>query len=214
MLSSLAPPQVVFSGEVRDLVEWATRTGLPLPTSAEALGTNYAKAHRSFLAMKNSLVQQHGWVDASTYDPRLLFSIECDPPHRSSLGVPRSPRMTLSLPTNASSFFTPERRVQWQMVFHSATFPAMRHSVPTIGNMLHLLQCLLPGMLVIVKVEDVEGQGVFTTTRGLPPPEWIDTHRQLLCDIFGVSHYRRLFRAASDSRIAFKVERSQRPLEE
>jgi len=214
MLSSQAPPQVVFSGEVRDLVEWAERTNLPLPTSAEALGTNYARAHRSFLAMKNHLIQHYGWNDSSIADPRLLFSIECDPPHRSSSGMPRSPRMNLSLPTNASSFFSPERRVQWQMVFHSATFPTMRHSVPPIANILHLLQCLLPGMLVIVKVEDVQGQGVYTTSRGLPPAEWVDTHRQLLCDIFGTSHYRRLFRAASDSRIAFKVERGSPPSDE
>ena len=92
------------------------------------------------------------------------------------------------------------------MVFHSAAFPAMRHKVPAIADLLHLLQCLLTGMLVLVKEEQVAGEGLYRTIRALPPPDWVSAHEQQLTDIFGSSQYRQLFRAANDNRIAFKLE--------
>ena len=53
------PAQVVFSSDVANLDEWANRTGLPLPTSAEALGTNYSKATKWFLDYKWVLVRSN-----------------------------------------------------------------------------------------------------------------------------------------------------------
>ena len=61
-------------------------------------------------------------------------------------------------------------------------------------------------MLVLVKEEEVPGEGVWKTTRGLPPPEWIGANEAILLQIFGASHYRKLFRAANDKRLAFKVQ--------
>ncbi|THH06766.1 hypothetical protein EW145_g3861 [Phellinidium pouzarii] len=183
--------------------EWATRTGIPL-TSAEALGTLYARAHAWLLALKNQLIRTHGWHEKPV-DPRMLFSIECTPPFRSSGGLPRTPPFNLQLPLHASTFFSPERRIQWEMVFHSALFPAMRHTCQPVGDILHLLQCLLTGMIVLIKEEEVPGEGVWRTTRGLPPPEWISANEVTLLQIFGSSHYRKLFRAANDKRFAFKV---------
>ena len=115
--------------------------------------------------------------------------------------------MRLQIPVNASSFFSRERRVQWEMVFHSALFPGLRHTVPAVADLLHLLQCLLTGMVVLVK-EEQETQGVYRTIRGLPPVEWVASHEAALVDIFGASHYRQLFRAAGDTRVAFKLERA------
>lgn len=198
------PPQLYFSPSVRQMDEWASRTGIPL-TSAEALGTLYARAHGWLLTLKSQLIHGHGWRDKSN-DPRMLFSIECVPPFRSSGGLPRTPTFNLQLPLHASTFFSPERRIQWEMVFHSALFPAMRHTCQPVGDILHLLQCLLTGMLVLVKEEQVPGEGVWRTTRGLPPPEWISANEAMLLQIFGSSHYRRLFRASNDKRLAFKVD--------
>lgn len=199
-----APPQLVFSNDVAHMDEWAKRTGIPL-TTADALGTNYARARRWMMSIKLQLVQTHGWSDITPMDPRLLFDIECPSPFRSSRGLPRSPNMRLQVPANASSFFSRERRVQWEMVFHSALFPAMRHNVPAIGDLLHLLQCLLTGLIVLVK-EEPAGEGMDRTIRALPPASWVSAHESQLTEIFGASHYRQLFRAASDSRVAFKLE--------
>ncbi|KZT26228.1 hypothetical protein NEOLEDRAFT_1132252 [Neolentinus lepideus HHB14362 ss-1] len=204
MAASAPPPQLVFSSDVRNMDEWANRTGIPL-TTADALGTNYARARRWLLSLKAQLIQK-GWRDVTPADPRMLFTIELPTPYRSSSGLPRSPNMRLQLPVNASSFFTPDRRVQWQMVFHSALFPAMRHTVTPIGDILHLLQCLLTGMLVLVKEEETPGEGLYRTIRALPPAEWVSSHEAVLTEVFGSSHYRQLFKAASDHRIAFKLE--------
>ena len=116
--------------------------------------------------------------------------------------------MKIMLPCDASTFFSPARKVQWEMVFHSALFPGLRHKVPAIADLLHLLQCLLTGMVVLIKEEQVPGEGVYRTIRGLPPAEWVTSHEAALVDIFGPSHYRQLFRAASDNRVAFKLERA------
>ncbi|KAI0831212.1 hypothetical protein BC628DRAFT_1312167 [Trametes gibbosa] len=201
------PPQLFFSNEIATMDDWAKRTGIPL-TTAEALGTNYARARRWLLSIRTQLVQEHGWRDVTPLASRLLFDIECPTPYRSSGGLPRSPNMRLQIPLNASSFFSRERRVQWEMVFHSALFPGLRHTVPAVADLLHLLQCLLTGMIVLIKEEQVPGEGVYRTIRGLPPVEWVTSHEAALVDIFGSSHYRQLFRAASDTRVAFKLERA------
>ncbi|KAF8582677.1 hypothetical protein K439DRAFT_1391479 [Ramaria rubella] len=187
---------VEFSTDVKQLDEWSRRVGVAL--SVESLGAPYARAHRHLLAMKHALVAHHGFRDCPPSDPRVLFTVQCQPPHRSSAGVPRSPTIKLELPIHASSFFSPERRVQWQMVFHSAMWPSLRHSVQPVGDMLHLLQCLMPGLLLVVHIEDG-----WRTARGLPPADWININQQLLVDILGQSHFRRLNRAASDPKLAF-----------
>lgn len=199
-----SPPQIFFSPNVEYMDEWARQTGIPL-TSAEALGTLYARAHPWLRELKNNLVRNHGWKEKAP-DSRMLFSIECTPPFRSSGGLPRTPPFNLMLPLHASTFFSPERRIQWEMVFHSALFPAMRHSCQPVGDILHLLQCLLTGMLVLVKEEEEPGKGVWKTSRGLPPPDWISANETLLLQIFGPSHYRKLFRAAADKRLAFMLQ--------
>ena len=198
------PPQIVFSANVKEMDEWSKRTGIPL-TSADALGTLYARAHPWLLALKDVLVREYGWREKPV-DSRILFLIECTPPFRSSGGIPRVPQFNLQLPQHASTFFSPERRIQWEMVFHSAMFATMRHTCQPIADILHLLQCLLTGMFVLVKEEDVPGEGCWTTTRGLPPPEWISANESMLLQIFGTTHFRKLFRAATDKRLAFKVQ--------
>lgn len=203
---STAPPQLFFSNEVAAMDEWSRRTGIPL-TTADALGTSFARARRWMLSIRAKLVAEHGWQDVKPLDPRLLFDIELPTPYRSARGLPRSPNMRLQIPANASSFFSRERRVQWEMVFHSALFPGLRHTVPEVGDLLHLLQCLLTGMVVLIKEEQMAGGVVERTIRGLPPAEWVTSHQGVLTDILGPSHFKALFRAASDQRVAFKLER-------
>lgn len=206
---SSGPPQVSFSADVRLLSFWADRTGLLLPASAEALGTPYARAHRWLLALKNALVAQHAWREAAQgADGRMLFAIEMQ--QRTSSGVPRSPPLTLMLPKHPSSFFSPDRKLQWQMTFHATTFFTLRHSCPPIQDILYLLQCLIPGMLVIAKVEDIPREAVYTTSRALPPADWVSAHQDMLVDIFGAQHFRQIFRAASNDRMAYHVDTQRR----
>jgi len=197
-------PQVHFSSDVQNMDSWAKRTGIPL-TTADALGTTYARAHKMLLSLKTQLVQQHGWMDVSSSNSRMLFTIEAPSPWRSSSGVPLSPKLKLELPSNASSFFSPERRVQWQMVFHSDVFATQRVIVSQIADILNLLQCLLTGVLTLVHEESLP-DGVYKTTRGLPSVQWINANQAALVEIFGRSHFKQLWKACNDRAASFKVD--------
>jgi hypothetical protein len=184
---------------------WSQQTGIPL-TTADNLGRTYTRAHRMLADIRAVLVSKHGWTQASPADSRMLIDIVCESPIRSATGAPRTPPMRLQVPQQASSFFTPDRLLQWQMVFHSVTFPALRNSVPPIADLLHLLQCLLTGMLLLVKEETVPGEGVYKTFRALPRADWIHANQARLTEIFGSTQYKLLYKAASNNETAFKVE--------
>ncbi|KAG6832391.1 hypothetical protein H0H92_002659 [Tricholoma furcatifolium] len=201
---SSSRPEVLFSSDVRNMDDWARRTRIPL-TTADALGATYARAHRWFNALKLQLIRDHNWTDASTNDPRLLFCLETNSIWRSSQGLPAGPKLRLQLPVHASSFFSPERRVQWQMVFHSDIFESVRKICPPVKDILSLIQCLLTGV-VTVQFDEPFAQGTYRTTRGLPSAAWISDNEAALIDVFGHQHYRALARACRDTQSAFKLE--------
>ncbi|KAF9246546.1 hypothetical protein BU15DRAFT_39570 [Melanogaster broomeanus] len=196
--------QVYFSSDVRNMDNWARRTSIPL-TTAEALGTTYARAHKWLLSLKAQLIQQHGWEESEPADSRMLFSIEAPSPWRSPSGLPLSPKLKLQLPMHASSFFSPERRVQWQMVFHSDVFATQRLIVQPISDILNLVQCLLTGLVTLVYEEQLP-QGCYTTTRGLPSVQWINANQTALLEVFGHSHFKQLWKASNDRTTSFKVD--------
>ncbi|KAK7054922.1 hypothetical protein VNI00_003385 [Paramarasmius palmivorus] len=205
-MSAPAKPraEVVFSSDVRNMDDWARRTKIPL-TTAEALGATYARAHRWLQDLRRQLIHNHQWRDSSPADSRMLFSLETSSIWRSSVGLPAGPNLRLQLPVHASSFFSPERRVQWQMVFHSDIFESVRKICPPINDILSLIQCLLTGLVTLVFEENLP-QGVYRTTRALPPVSWVTANEAKLIEIFGSTHYRALRKACTDTESAYKLE--------
>ncbi|KAF7294958.1 hypothetical protein MIND_01033900 [Mycena indigotica] len=199
-----AQKEVVFSSDVRNMDEWAQRTHIPL-TTADALGVTYARAHRWFQAIRADLVHNHRWTNAQNNDSRMLFCLETSSIWRSTAGLPAGPALRLQLPVHATSFFSPQRRVQWEVVFHSDTFSSVRQICPPISDLLHLIQCLLTGVVTVVFEEHLP-QGIYRTTRGLPPVQWVNANEQRLVEIFGVAHFRALRKACNDTATAFKLE--------
>jgi hypothetical protein len=195
---------VVFSSDVKNMDEWARRTGIPL-TTAEALGATYHRAHKWLLGLKARLVHEYNWKESEISDNRLLFSLDSPSIWRSSAGLPASPSLRLQMPLHAGSFFSPDRRVQWEMVFHSDIFQTNRKLCTPINDLLSLIQCLLTGLVTVVFEERLQ-EGVYRTTRGLPSVEWVKAHEESLTDIFGTVHFRNLWRACSNTPASFKVE--------
>ncbi|KAJ7202323.1 hypothetical protein GGX14DRAFT_370555, partial [Mycena pura] len=199
-----------FSTDVRNINEWAKRTRVPL-TTADALGATYARSHRWLHALKSDLIYQHHWLPFACSDPRaqMLFSLGISQASigRPSAGLQAGPIdiMMLQLPIQFTSFFSPERRVQWEMVFHSDIFGLARKICPPINDILNLMQCLLTGMITLVFEKNLP-RGISRTTRGLPPVTWIQTNEQMLVEIFGISHFRALRKACGDTATACKVE--------
>lgn len=196
--------EVVFSSDVRNMDEWSRRTRIPL-TTAEALGATYARAHRWLQNLRMQLVHHHSWRDTSSSDHRMLFSLETSSIWRSSVGLPAGPALRLQLPVHASSFFSPERRIQWQMVFHSDIFESVRKICPPINDILNLVQCLLTGVVTLV-FEERESGGIYRTTRGLPPASWVNANEGALIEVFGTAHFRALRKACASTETAYKLE--------
>ncbi|KAG8811859.1 hypothetical protein FRB91_009792 [Serendipita sp. 411] len=191
--------QVQFCTDVKVLDEWATRTGLTLPPSGDALSQSYTRAHAWLNHLKDQLVQRSQWRDHPTGDNRLLFSVECP------LRGPSGESLMISLPAFPTSFFSPNRQTAFGTCFQSELFSNMRHAQQPVADMLHLLQCLIPGMLTIVMVESVSGQGTWTTSRGLPPVEWVDCNKAQLTAVVGKDQYAKLRHAADTKTMAFKA---------
>ncbi|TDL27663.1 hypothetical protein BD410DRAFT_431501 [Rickenella mellea] len=200
---SSGPPQIIFDPSLREMSDWGGRICIPLG-SAEDLAVLYGRAQRHLFGLRSELVQHHGFRDGIP-DPRMLFMIECPSPYRSANGMPLSPPFRLQMPVHVSTFFSPNRRTQWQMIFHSALFPAMRHTVKPLADIFCLLQCLLTGLVVIVMEEAVPGQGKYLTSRALPSPEWMRSNQDMLLEIFGPTRFQRLITAAADRRMSFKL---------
>ncbi|KAF9005624.1 hypothetical protein BDQ17DRAFT_1353481 [Cyathus striatus] len=203
-MQSSKPAEVIFSSDVKNMDEWARRTRIPL-TTAEALGANYARAHRWLQSLRLQLLQEHNWADAPTDDHRILISMETSSIWRSSVGLPAGPKLKLQLPVHASSFFSPERRVQWQMVFHSDIFESVRKICAPVNDILCIIQCLLTGVVTLVFEENLPN-GIHRTTRGLPPVSWINANEAMLIEIFGPTHFKALRKACSDTAMAYKLE--------
>ena len=197
-------PEVVFSSDVANMDDWAQRTNIPL-TTADALGATYARAHRWFQSLKFQLIRDYHWREVPTNDHRLLLSLETSSIWRSSFDLPAGPKLKLQLPVHASSFFSPERRIQWQMVFHSDTFESVRKICPPINDILNLIQCLLTGLVTFV-FEERMPDGIYRTTRGLPPIQWITANEPYLVDIFGPSRFRALRKACNDTKTAYRLQ--------
>jgi len=191
----MAEMMIQWNPEVPNLSNWAKR--LKLPLDHNVLANHYVAAHRHFREIKDSLVKQHGFVELES-DPRLLFTLEFPKAVRS-----RGSKATLSLPHHVSSFFSPDRKLQWEMIFHSAPFQHMRMTCAPIARLFYLLQALIPGMFLVVK-KDTHPDGSWTTLRGVPPPDWLDMYHEELLKIFSPAHFKVLYKGAQEPKLAFE----------
>jgi hypothetical protein len=91
------------------------------------------------------------------------------------------------------------------MVFHSDTFESVRKICPPINDILNLIQCLLTGLVTFV-FEERMPDGIYRTTRGLPPIQWITANEPYLVDIFGPSRFRALRKACNDTKTAYRLQ--------
>jgi hypothetical protein len=190
---------IEFSTDMRRICHWGQRMGVDLCDSKK-ITEPYAWAQCHILSLVDQLVDFHGFRQADVSDNRMLFALVCDP-HAWRVGrVPPviPPRKRIELPVHASSFFSPDRRKQWENIFHSPLWHSIwETSVPganAVIDLLNLLQCLLPGMLIIAEVQDG-----WSNQRGIPPLKWVRESREVLISCLGTERYEVLCQAASDN---------------
>ena len=189
-----------FSTDLRRMYHWGKRMGVDLHDFRQ-ITEPYSWAQSHILMLAELLVEFHGFRQADVSDNRMLFALVCDP-HAWRVGktptVP-PPRKKIELPIHASSFFSPDRRKQWENIFHSPLWHSIwESSVPganALINLLNLLQCLLPGMFLISGAQDGG-----STQRGIPPLKWVLESRELLISCIGMDRYEMLCQVAADSK--------------
>lgn len=193
-------PAVRFSQDVSVAAYWANRTGLKC-LDKEELEAAYAKAKDFLLQKENILVDDHDWHRVE-HDIDTLLSL-------TSKKTPEFYRqqtidLRLQLPSSFASFLDPAKTKTWDIMFgHSAIFDARRDvglfikSAPPLSDIFYLLQTLLPGMLLIYRIDDMDDRGELETVCALPRLVWIEEHKDLLHTIFGETRYDSLLEAAA-----------------
>jgi hypothetical protein len=120
----------------------------------------------------------------------------------------------LLLPASFSSLLEPSEADKWSKMFY--LFDAKRDRTngnltidsPTpLSDIFYLLQTLLPGMLLIYRIDDIDECGEQERTRALPPATWVELHKELLQTIFGgTERYGHLLAAVADRGLAEEVK--------
>ena len=195
---------VEFSTDIQQILRWGQRMGVDL-REPKQLTEPYAWSQCHLRSMMELLVEFHGCRQADVSDNRMLFALVCDP-YAWRIGKvceTTPPRSRIELPINASSFFSPERRSQWEKVFHGPLWDSIGHSnisgCNVARSLLNFLQCLLPGMFIIAEVHNGR-----TTQRGIPPFQWVLEYKEVLVSCIGLERYGALCKAAADSRKVFE----------
>ncbi|KAF8447261.1 hypothetical protein L210DRAFT_2785863 [Boletus edulis BED1] len=186
----------------------------PLPLNDKQLDETYARAHAFLLKRVEQLVQL-GWEQHETDDALLAFlSYTRFRPEYTSLVAQRS-RVELRLPRTASAWFEPSFIPQWKTMFErSALFETRRHGRGSstsdryadvylyvdvefpLQDIFNFFQCLMPDMLVIIRVDDIDDIEESETTQRLPSPRWIEEYAEELCSIFGEERFKAVAEAS------------------
>ncbi|KAH7884195.1 hypothetical protein F5I97DRAFT_2066285, partial [Phlebopus sp. FC_14] len=167
----------------------------------------YARAHEFLLKRAKQLVDL-GWKEQATDDSSLV-SLTTHVTRSSPFGRNSQHDLELRLPREANSFFDPFLARQWKAMFENwLLFPSARparwsadlyiDTVSPLCDIFYLLQSLIPGMLVIIRLDEIDDLGEEEYTRVLPRPPWPEEHIAELEFILGQARASDVVKAASD----------------
>ena len=211
-------PAVRLSQDSTTISFWANRTGLKLFDSQQQEEV-YSKAREFFLERGLTLIADYGWQE-DTENTTVSCQIQSEPffltdKYKSMLHLSKA-GINLVLPAAFTSLLEPSEADKWSEMFR-CTFHAKRDRMnnssliidsPTpLSDIFYLLQTLLPGMLLIYRIDEIDDCGEQERTRALPPAPWVELHKEMLQTIFGDSErYGCLLAAAADRGLEENVE--------
>ncbi|KAF8492130.1 hypothetical protein JB92DRAFT_3004296 [Gautieria morchelliformis] len=194
-------PYVRFDPQSRAF--WASHTGIAA-LDDEELEAAYSRAYQFIVQSKEILVKEHSWDEAVAEDGKIFSLI---PQERRGSGF------NISLPSTFSSFMEATNLQMWKTVFEA--FDARRPSRsnndlfisgPTpLSDIFYLLQCMAPGMLLLVRIDEYDEVGEKESVRALPRESWVVSHADVLNTILGgIGAYKALLDASRDRSKSFK----------
>jgi len=201
-----------------DLRQSGASTTTPSPLDDKQLDEAYTRAHVFLLERVRQLVKL-GWEQHEADDSLLAFvSYTRVTP---SYWGDRQSRVELRLPRTASAWFEPSLVPQWKKMFErSALFQARRRrgsgSVvdryaaylyvdveAPLRDIFNFLQCLIPDMLVIIRIDDIDDVGEEEITQRLPSSTWVEDYAGELHPIFGEERFETVAQASKKTRVSF-----------
>lgn len=126
----------------------------------------------------------------------------------------------LRVPLLFTSFLDRAKNKLWTHLFENGViFDASRKnednstlfidSLTPISDIFYLLQTLAPGMLLIVRMDEIACAREIETARALPSADWVRDHEAILRYVFGSEErYKSLVAAAADVSKSFRTETS------
>lgn len=124
--------------------------------------------------------------------------------------------VTVAIPKTISVLF--HANFEWEQLFDFFALDAKRLNTDSstmyadavhscIADYFYLIQLLLPGLVGLVREDEIDDVGEDVTTRILPSVGWIENHRDVLVGILGdLPRFDDLLAAATDHARAFKYE--------
>jgi hypothetical protein len=127
----------------------------------------------------------------------------------------RESRVELRLPRTASAWFEPALDPQWKKMFersdlfntrrrrgsgsasdrYADTYLYVDVEAP-LRDIFNFLQCLIPDMLVIIRIDDIDDVGEQESTQRLPSSKWVEDYAAELCPIFGEERFENVAQAS------------------
>ncbi|KAF9268469.1 hypothetical protein L218DRAFT_983912 [Marasmius fiardii PR-910] len=203
--------EVQFNPSRLDLDAWAERIGLGEKPEDEELQKMYTRAREFLLDKRDDLVTNHGWVVSSnTHHPEdydMLFVLEKDVSFSYDgfgLGFQTIHDVSrLEVPVRITDILDTWEARKWGGMFSDTNIfeptRAGEHSYcfkdqPTaLSDIFHLIQTLVPGLLVVVDRKNGGGDGEFYG--GLPDDTWMQQNKNFLSTVMGTERFTTLLGA-------------------
>jgi hypothetical protein len=126
-----------------------------------------------------------GWVDAHDAPRGMLIALD--------LYVSTRPQpIRLRIPRRPDALTEDMYADIWRSVFESEDLRAARAKLPLLRDVLHVLQCLFPGIFLLEHVR-TDGGRLLTAT---PPADWMKQNEYRIKQTWGIPGYDRLKNAA------------------
>jgi len=161
---------------------------------------------------KRELVDVHSW-SGQPEDDATLFIL-----NGTVSWCGRDRDVQVRLPLSFASFLDKAKNEMWRRMFQdSCLFDARRQnkdshtlfvdSLTPISDIFYLLQILAPGMLLIVRMDEIDDFGEEETARALPSAQWVKDHEAILQKVLGnKQNYELLIDVAADFSKGFQTD--------
>lgn len=122
------------------------------------------------------------------------------PPGSPSTQGLKNPRRRTTAPPAPLPALDPTDGRFWRSMFEHSGLRALRSCFPALQDMMHVLQCIYPGVFVFVEEQMLVGGRRVWIATATPPIDWVKAHKGNIREVWGRKGYQALKLASRVSR--------------